>query len=274
MIVLDGPVGTELSARGVATPAPAWSSAALGDAASERVLAAIHADYAAAGAVVHTACTFRAQPRVWPEGWRERLGRAVAIARAAVPTGHRVAGSLAPIEDCWRPDLSPPERVARPLHREVARALADAGVDLVLCEAFASPAELVIAVEEARAAGLTAWAALTAGPEGDLMTPAALAAGARAAIAAGAEAALVHCVDIARIDPYVAALAEVAPVFGVYANAGPEGGGLGWGATGDEGPRAFADAARRHRALGASIVGACCGAGPAHVAAISRALPG
>ena len=50
IVLLDGPVGTELAARGVATPPPLWSAAAI-DAAPD-VLAAIHRDYAAAGATV------------------------------------------------------------------------------------------------------------------------------------------------------------------------------------------------------------------------------
>src|SRR5262249_23286704 len=44
VILLDGPVGTELAARGVATPAPLWSAAAIESA--PEVLAAIHRDHA------------------------------------------------------------------------------------------------------------------------------------------------------------------------------------------------------------------------------------
>ena len=58
---LDGPMGTELERRGVALPAPAWSAAAL--ASAPQLVAAIHADYAAAGADVATAATFRTTRR-------------------------------------------------------------------------------------------------------------------------------------------------------------------------------------------------------------------
>src|SRR5262245_2109257 len=102
--LLDGPVGTELGARGVSTPAPLWSAAALEGA--PQVVAAIHRDYAAAGATVHTAVTFRTQPHVAPDAWRRLLESAVRIAREAVPSGHRVAGSIAPLGDCYRPEES------------------------------------------------------------------------------------------------------------------------------------------------------------------------
>lgn len=268
MIVLDGPVGTELALRGVPTPPPAWSAAGLDH---PDVLASIHADYAAAGATVHTACTFRTQPRVCPD-FRERARLAVAIARGAVPSSHRVAGSLAPIADCYRADLAPPLGEARPLHRALAAALAEAGVDLVLCEAFPRADELAVAVEEVARLGVLAWASLTAGPDAALLSPAELAAGARIARAAGAEVVLVNCVDVARIEPYVEALAESGGPFGVYANAGLVGEAAA--SASDERraavARAFERVAARAADLGASVVGACCGARPSHVRAIAE----
>src|SRR5512135_147134 len=77
LTILDGPIGTELAARGVPTPAPAWSAWAI-DHAPE-VLAAIHRDYAAAGATVHTANTFRTKRRQVGGAWERLARRAVEI---------------------------------------------------------------------------------------------------------------------------------------------------------------------------------------------------
>src|SRR5262245_59204968 len=104
-LLLDGALGTELAARGVAIPANPWSAAALVDAPT--VIGAIHAEYAAAGATVHTANTFRTKRRSAGPDWERLARRAVDLARAAVPGWHRIAGSVAPLEDCYRPDLSP-----------------------------------------------------------------------------------------------------------------------------------------------------------------------
>jgi S-methylmethionine-dependent homocysteine/selenocysteine methylase len=222
--ILDGPVGTELLARGVATPLPRWSAAAIDDAPG--VLAAIHADYAAAGATVHTADTFRTRRRQVGADW-ERLARAaVHIARASVPAHHRVAGSLAPLEDCYHPEQSPPE--PRGEHRELAEVLADAGVDLLLCETFPHVGEGLVAVEEAVRTGVETWASFTGGPDADLLTPAALADAARAAADRGAAVVLVNCVPAARTRSYVKELARAGVPFGAYANAGAVHERMGW----------------------------------------------
>ncbi|MBI2896372.1 MAG: homocysteine S-methyltransferase family protein [Deltaproteobacteria bacterium] len=270
-MVLDGPMGTELAARGVATPVPIWSAAALETAPD--VVAAIHRDYAAAGATVHTANTFRTKRRQLGERWEALARRAVRIAREAVPRGHRVAGSVAPLEDCYRPDLSPPLEIARPEHRELARTLADAGVDLILCETFPSPVEALVAVEEAVATGLETWLALTAGPEGDLLEPAEIERTAREAALRGAAIVLVDCVALGRIDRFVEALARSGVAFGAYANAGAADDRVGWRSPPPPGgPELYAEAALRWVALGATVVGGCCGTGPEHIAAIVRRL--
>jgi len=165
---------------------------------------------------------------------------------------------MAPLEDCYRPDLSPED--PRPEHRELARVLADAGVDLLLCEAFPHAGEGLVALEEAVATGLPAWIAFTAGPEGELMTPREMGAAGQEAARRGAAAVLVNCVAAEKTLAYVEDLLEAGVPVGAYANAGAE-----WGAP----VEAYIAHARQWVAAGAMIVGSCCGTGPAHVAALS-----
>ena len=264
--ILDGPMGTELAARGVPTPAPRWSAEAL-DRAPE-VVAAIHREYAAAGATVHTANTFRTKRRQIPDRWEELARRAVTLARAAVPAEHRVAGSIAPLEDCYRPDLSPLD--PRPEHRELARALASAGVDLLLCETFPHVGETLIAVEEAVQTGLPTWVAFTAGPEATLLTPAAMEAGAREAVSRGASAVLVNCTPATETLRFVERLGGLGVPFGAYANAGSTIDGIGWNNVGPDAALAYADLAERWAKAGATLLGSCCGTGPAHIRALAR----
>lgn len=261
--ILDGPVGTELAARGVPTPAPMWSAWAIDHAPD--VLSAVHRDYVAAGATLHTANTFRTKRRQVGEAWEDLARRAVEIARGSVPPAHRIAGSIAPLKDCYRPDLSPD--APRGEHRELVRALAAAGVDLLLCETFPHIGEALIAVEEAVATGLPAWVSFTAGPEATLLSPAEIEAGAREAVRRGASAVLVNCIAATRTLSYVERLAEVGVPFGVYANAGAPDEGLGWSDSAE--PERYADLAEAWARLGATILGTCCGTGPAHVRAIA-----
>ena len=60
-LLLDGAIGSELERRGVPASLPLWSSHAL--LTHPEVLAAVHADYVAAGAEILTANSFRTQRR-------------------------------------------------------------------------------------------------------------------------------------------------------------------------------------------------------------------
>jgi S-methylmethionine-dependent homocysteine/selenocysteine methylase len=140
--------------------------------------------------------------------------------------------------------------------------VADARVDLLICETFPSPREAAIAVAECVRTGLETWGSLTAGPNGDLLTPRELADAARACVDHGARAVLVNCVAASLTLPYVEMLARVGVPFGAYANASR------WNEP-PASPEAYTAAARSWLDAGATIVGACCGCGPAHVAALT-----
>lgn len=264
-------MGTELAARGVATPLPTWSAGAI-DAAPEAVVA-IHRDYAKAGATVHTTNTFRTRRADVGERWRELTLAAVALAREGAGAG-RVAGSIAPVADCYRPDLSPGE-AAYEAHAAMAEALVEGGVDLVLCETFPAPIEAAAAVRAARDAGAAeVWASLTAGPEADLLDPAGLARGAERLAAAGASVVLANCIPAPAMAAYLAELREVGVPFGAYANAGSADDRIGWTSDASFGAERYADFAQAWAATGASVLGGCCGTGPAHLAALVTRLRG
>lgn len=270
-VILDGPMGTELNARGIETPLPGWSAHALED--RPDAVRAVHEAYRDAGAEVHTTNTFRTRPSVF-EDW-ERLAReAVRLARSA---GGRVAGSIAPLEDCYRPDLSPAASDpggTREAHGALARVLAEEGCDLLLCETFPSVTEGLLATEAALATGVETWTSFTAGPEADLLTPSEMADGARRAVELGAGAVLVNCVPCREVERYVAEIVQriggAVPV-GAYANAGHIDDKMGWASI-PGAPEAYADLARRWYDQGARLIGGCCGTSPAHVAAIAAEL--
>ncbi|MEM7137903.1 MAG: homocysteine S-methyltransferase family protein [Myxococcota bacterium] len=267
MRILDGAIGTELISRGVARETEPFGANVIAD--SPGALAALHRDYARAGATVHTANTFRTQAHRIGSRWRESLRTALEIARRSIPAEHVLLGSLAPFEDCYRPDLSP-GRKAFDAHLEMAMALVDEGCDVVLCETFAHEEEALTAVEAATRAGATAWLSLTAGPEGDLLSPEAFGRVGRQAIDLGATRLLANCIGAARIAPFVTALAETGAPVGVYANAGPVGDGIGWGHATDNGVARYVELAASWVDLGASLIGGCCGTGPRHIAALAR----
>lgn len=273
--ILDGPIGTELARRGIPTPLPLWSAAAIEQAPQE--LARIHADHAEAGATVHTAATFRTAPfTLEPLGLggraRELTRAAVGIARQAVPAGHLVAGSMSPLHDCYRPDLSPDPATCLREHGRHAESLAAAGVDLLLCETFPHVGEALCAARAALATGLPVWLSLTRGPRADLLGEGEVAAALERAADLGVAAVLVNCVPLPTVAPLLARIARIGLPFGAYANVGRPDAALGWRNDGDALPEPYARAATAWLDLGATMVGGCCGTTPAHIRAVAEVV--
>ena len=135
-LLLDGATGTELDRRGMDTSLPLWSARAL--IVAPNVVQQIHRDYLDAGTDILTTNTFRTHRRTLTRagiGVRERTHEltqlAVQLARDAIEQSGRtayVAGSMSPLEDCYSPQLVPPDDELRAEHLEMAQDLADAGL--------------------------------------------------------------------------------------------------------------------------------------------------
>ncbi|MEM1067572.1 MAG: homocysteine S-methyltransferase family protein [Planctomycetota bacterium] len=267
--ILDGPLGTELNRRGVSTDLPLWSAGAIES--DPETVEAIHREYADAGATIHTANTFRTKRRTLGDPWERFACGAVRLAKNSVPADHRIAGSIAPLEDCYRPDLSP-GKASFDEHQELAEVLAEAGADILLCETFPHAEEAIAAVDAATGTGLETWLALTAGPDANLMSPMQMAEMAKRSVDHGAMAVLVNCTPAVDTLPYVIALAgaNLSVPIGAYANAGHADDEIGWSASPEPGASAYADLAAQWIAAGATLIGSCCGTTPKHVRALAN----
>ena len=202
-MLLDGATGTELTRRGVDTGLPLWSANALLTDEGAHVLQQIHADYLAAGADIVTANTFRTHVRALaPSGNAHRAleltQRAVEIARAAIAEtpGEKprfVAGSISTLEDCYRPDLVPPEDECRAEHSERVRHLISSGVDLLLLETFNMVREAVIAAKLATISGTPVIVSFVCNPAGHILSGETLTEAARQLLPLGVVALGVNC---------------------------------------------------------------------------------
>jgi S-methylmethionine-dependent homocysteine/selenocysteine methylase len=280
LFILDGAMGTELARRGAPTPLPAWSALALVK-SPERVLA-IHRDYVAAGADLLTTNTFRTTRRALKAAGievepRELVALAAGLARRAAGEAGRpvyVLGSMAPLADCYRPDLAPSPEDMMNEHSELAGHLVEAGVAALLLETMNTEREALAALAAASATGLPVLASFVANEVGQLFDGTPLASFVPALLAGGANAVLVNCTPVAATDrvlPELAALAGSTP-FGAYANIGYPHPTDGFTAGADPGPDEFAAHAALWVAAGASIIGGCCGTRPEHIAAIRARL--
>ena len=233
--LLDGALGTELTRRGCDTRLPLCSARALMDA--PEVVRRIHADYAEAGAEVLTANTFRTNTRALaraglPDQVAALTRVAVGLARAGAAGRARVAGSIAPVEDCYSPELVPDDASLAREHGELANALAGAGCDLILVETMNTVREAAIAAAAAARTGLPLWVSWTLGPDDRLLSGETLAEAVRAIRPLGPEAVLVNCIPVAQVSSALralrAAVGDDVIRIGAYANVGHVDDEVGW----------------------------------------------
>lgn len=233
----DGGTGTELAARGYAgSSLDAWRDAA-------DVLEAIHRDFVHAGAEIVVASTFLASSS---QGSLEAVRGSIAIARASVTRQTRIAASLGPgtidralVEACAGADL---------LFLETMTSVE--GADRlfgIAREAFAGPIFVSFAVD-----GMATYGGDSLFAIADWVRD------------ARPDAAGFNCgTGTASV---LDALSKVGDRFAGSLIARPAASAPGLPV---ESPHAFAAFAREAIRLGASVVGGCCGAGTAHIAAIA-----
>jgi S-methylmethionine-dependent homocysteine/selenocysteine methylase len=280
-LLLDGPLGTELNRRGVSTDLPLWS--AWGLVRAPDVVSSIHAEYAAAGADVLTTNTFRTQRRSCARaGLEDRTTELTALAvrlarQAAAAVGHPcwVAGSMAPLEDCYSPDLTPRPAELASEHGEVAEQLAGLGVDLILVETMPTMREAEAATRAAAATGLPVLTGFTCDARGRLLSGRSVTRAAAAVEAAGASGLMINCTAADILEAPLRELRAATDLpTGAYGNVGHAEETIGWAATEVIDPGSYVEYARGWLEAGAMLVGSCCGTTPDHTRALARLLAG
>ncbi len=164
LLILDGATGTELQRNGVDVDLPLWSTAALLTNKGRSILRRIHADYIAAGADIITANTFRTNIRALSKAGLESKTKsytqtAVDEVRRAIDGENPernvfIAGTVAPVEDCYSPELVPADQELIAEHHRHIDYLYTAGVDILLIETMNTIREARIALEYAKQTGL------------------------------------------------------------------------------------------------------------------------
>lgn len=295
LVILDGAIGSEIVRRGVR-----WRQHGMRTEAD--VVQAVHEDYIEAGADIITTNTFQLTRRTYLNLFRDlhhmrRIGapglesqaaalieKAVLLARqAAQKAGENrpvaIAGSISPLNHCFRPDLSPPFDVALREHGESAQALANAGVDFILLETMNNVSEATAALQAAKKTDLPLWVSFTLGPGGrTILSGESITDAARALDSIGCDALLLNC---APPDDISAGLEELrkacALPFGAYSHIGrydPPSWKFDFHPQFTDSetcpPEKYLLYAKRWRELGATIIGGCCGTTPAHIKAVKE----
>jgi S-methylmethionine-dependent homocysteine/selenocysteine methylase len=285
--LLDGGMGQELVARSGDAPTPLWATRVMID--HPGLVQEIHDDYFAAGASVATTNTYnilhdRLQG-VGLDGLFHALHlRALAEAHEAKAKAGRgmIAGSMGPLGESYRPDLTPAVAVSAPIYAEKARLLAP-HVDVILLETMSSLGLAEGALQGAQAAGLPVWLSVSVDDrDGSRLRSGEPIAGLRALVAAYPTAAvLANCSMPEAMRAALEVLSSMGLPFGAYANGFSEISSLPLPAGGaapdythrhDLTPEVYADFAMTWVGMGATIVGGCCEVGPAHIRHLAARL--
>jgi homocysteine S-methyltransferase len=286
VLILDGAMGTELQRRRVDTGLPMWSANALFS--KPRLIQEIHGEYIEAGADIITTNTFRTTRRTMkranlPDRSKQLTEMAVQLAfhaREQFPDRDiLVAGSIAPLEDCYRPDLVPADAELADEHRELAERLASADVDFILVETMNTVREAHAACAAAVSTGKDVIVSFVCNNDGDLLSGEPLAHAVKSIAELSPAGISVNCVSprfmpraITLLKSHLASLGSSA-LLAAYGNIGnPESDKHGWEFTHDVNAVDYAGHAKEWARLGVSIIGGCCGTTPEYIDAVTRAL--
>jgi methionine synthase / methylenetetrahydrofolate reductase(NADPH) len=280
-LLADGAMGTQLHQRGVSMNT-CFDALNL---SQPELVQAIHRDYIEAGAQLIETNTFGANRYKLAEcglgDQVDAVNRAgVEIARRAVEEAGRddvyVAGSVGPLGVRLKPYGRVSQDDAREAFMLQMRALVEAGADVIILETFADHAELLLAVSTAREVvpQTPVIAQATFAPDDRTLigyTPSKVAYD---LYKSGADVVGVNCSGgPSQLSSILQTMHQSVPEakLSVMPNAGfPEsfGGRVMYPASADY----FGDFALTFKAIGAAIIGGCCGTTPDHIAAMRQAL--
>ena len=323
-LILDGAMGTELERRGFKTRLPIWSAQAL--LAAPELVRQIHKEYVEAGADIITTNTFRTNPYTITKAKididPERLTKiacdlakqAASISRPLslvhrecmrgflTPKASRlgslsydkeifVAGSVAPVEDCFSPELSPGEKLAEKDHYEHIKNLKDGGVDFILAETMISIKEALIVLKQARKLKIPIMVSFALNNKGDILNGDNLIEALKQVSKYKPLAFLINCTTLDIIEKVIDSLLDKTKIpIGVYPNFGPpvnhalldsknspisvkenlKKGGVKGKFAKYLTPEKFAKSMLRLNKKGVKILGGCCGTQPEHIRALAN----
>jgi S-methylmethionine-dependent homocysteine/selenocysteine methylase len=186
-----------------------------------------------------------------------------------------VAGGLAPLEDCYSPELVPGYDVCYDEHRRQAELLTQLGVDLILIETMNCAREAKAAVRAAVETGADVVISLCPKPPAQLLSGEKLDEVVPEILDVGGEnlkGVLLNCTTPEIMEtcyPKLMALTGGIP-HGVYPHIGEPDDTEGWRLPPEGEPEPFADRLLNWIDLGARFVGGCCGTTPKHIEAVKR----
>ena len=274
-VLLDGATGSNLQKMGM----PRGCCSEEWILANPDKLVALQRQYAEAGSKILYAPTFQAQPIALEAVGLARQTEAinahlVALSKSVSPDC-LVAGNLttlATFTDSW--DAEKFDLLVENYRRQI-KGLMDGGADLLAAETLLYPqeAEAILTAAELEGAGAVMYS-FTMQPDGALFSGMDAAPALQNLVEAGAAAVGFNCVAADNLTPALVSRLrrQVRGPILCKPNAGVPTIGEDQQAHYPMGPEEFAGILSDCAAMGAKLLGGCCGTTPAHIAAVNSAL--
>ena len=281
-LIMDGAMGTELMRRGIELPLPLWSSMSNIDQFDQ--VMNIHKDYIEAGSDILTTNTFRTTPRTFIKaGYSQNeseiisekcCNKAIEAAKHAVKKENTlIAGSVAPLEDCYEPLHFPGKEIAKKEFQLIIDRIIRKGVDILLFETMGNYEEIESALQVSNHVDIQRWLSIVLKNKNSILDGTELQKVVELANKNKIDMVLINCTPVNIIlEALDIFLGYRKGKWGVYPNAGenmPTKDGEFVSKLDDE---SFCKAIQDYITLGASVVGSCCGSTPNTVRKISNMI--
>ena len=277
--IMDGAMGSELIKRGLSLPNHIWSAEA--NTHHPKLVQKIHREYVDAGADYIITNTFRTTPRAYQKTGLNRnkacqmaeksLIQAVEHAKNAADPSTKIIGSIAPLEDCYKPELFPGRDAAISEFAQLGRWMAGTDVDILILETMNSMAETEAGLCALKDTNLTCWISFVLKDENHLLSGDRLDDTLNMLNNFQIEMVLLNCNSLIRTKKAVDNVVDNwRGGWGIYPNLGRGEPSVDGCITEYESMEKYLSVVEYALNSGASVVGGCCGSSPEHIAEIKK----
>ena len=272
--LMDGAMGSELIQRGLHLPKYIWSAQA--NIESQEIIYKIHKEYKEAGASYLTTNTFRSTPRSYQKiGLNKKdaiqtaeisLKNAVLLAKRAANNKCKVLGSIAPLEDCYSPNLFPGENIAKNEFIQIGKWFQEAKVDVILLETMNSIIETKTCLDAISTYNIPIWVSFVLKDDKHILSGDKLLDAIKLLGDYNVDRLLINCNSLNRTENALFIISKTwNKPWGIYPN-------LGFGEPSPDGniekihsDEQFIEVCKEAIDQGASLIGGCCGSTPYHI---------
>tara|TARA_B110000438_G_C15789118_1_gene639821 strand:+ start:1173 stop:2000 length:828 start_codon:yes stop_codon:yes gene_type:complete len=272
-------MGSELIHRGEALPNHIWS--ANSNFNNPELVYQIHKDYIDAGSNFITTNTFRTTPRAYKKTGlctsdsiamaHRSLKIAVRLANKVANDKLKILGSIAPLEDCYKPGLFPGEEIAKNEFRQIGAWLVDEGIHIFLIETMNSISETKTCLDAILQFNIPIWVSFVLKNSMEILSGEKLVDAIRILKNYNIDCLLLNCNPLYRtVDAMSIVAKNWERDWGIYPN-------LGIGEPSPDGiinqiysDKEYMSVIDKSIELGANVLGGCCGSSINHIKLIAN----